>query len=247
MEVFAVRKTSITIVIMIMTIMLSGCGKNKSEKINEKELEIEQKYGIEIEKVREEDLKVISEYFAKLPDGFVEELKTYQDYEEYQDRKIYIYVSGDGVTDVKNDVSRGDYWILNNNKEIEDQLAYCTMESVSYNISYRKKGTNLLHAWNRYNPSIYDYSDDKEYFKYLYNEDNQEEAYFIGDEPALDDIDDEARMFSLLMTEDEKGIEILDKAPKIRQKALYIRDVIQFSFETVDTTAYWNRHFAGKE
>ena len=247
MEVFAVRKTSITIVIMIMTIMLSGCGKNKSEKINEKELEIEQKYGIEIEKVREEDLKVISEYFAKLPDGFVEELKTYQDYEEYQDRKIYIYVSGDGVTDVKNDVSRGDYWILNNNKEIEDQLAYCTMESVSYNISYRKKGTNLLHAWNRYNPSIYDYSDDKEYFKYLYNEDNQEEAYFIGDEPALDDIDDEARMFSLLMTEDEKGIEILDKAPKIRQKALYIRDVIQFSFDTVDTTAYWNRHFAGKE
>ena len=93
------------------------------EKINEKELEIEQKYGIEIEKVREEDLKVISEYFAKLPDGFVEELKTYQDYEEYQDRKIYIYVSGDGVTDVKNDVSRGDYWILDNNKEIEDQLA----------------------------------------------------------------------------------------------------------------------------
>ena len=92
--------------------------------------------------------------------------------EEYPDRKIYIYVSGDGVTDVKNDVSRGDYWILNNNKEIEDQLAYCTMESVSYNISYRKKGTNLLHAWNRYNPSIYDYSDDKEYFKYLYNEDN---------------------------------------------------------------------------
>ena len=133
------RKTSITIVIMIMTIMLSSCGKNKSEKINEKELEIEQKYGIEIEKVREEDLKVISEYFAKLPDGFVEELKTYQDYEEYQDRKIYIYVSGDGVTDVKNDVSRGDYWILDNNKEIEDQLAYCTMESVSYNISYRKR------------------------------------------------------------------------------------------------------------
>ena len=241
------KKTFITVAIMIMAITLSGCGKNKSERLNERELEIEQKYGIEIEKVREEDLKVISEYFAKLPDGFVEELKTYQDYEEYQDRKIYIYVSGDGVTDVKNDVSRGDYWILDNNKEIEDQLAYCTMESVSYNISYRKKGTNLLHAWNRYNPSIYDYSDDKEYFKYLYNEDNQEEAYFIGDEPALDDIDDEARIFSLLMTEDEKGIEILDKAPKIRQKALYIRDVIQFSFDTVDTTAYWNRHFAGKE
>ena len=121
------------------------------------------------------------------------------------------------------------------------------MESVSYNISYRKKGTNLLHAWNRYNPSIYDYSDDKEYFKYLYNEDNTEEAYFIGEEPVLYAMDDEARIFSLLMTEDEKGIEILDKAPKIRQKALYIRDVIQFSFDTVDTTAYWNRHFAGKE
>ena len=241
------KKILITVTMMIMAITLSGCEKNKSERLNERELEIEQKYGIEIEKVREEDLKVIDDYFAKLPDGFVKELKTYQDYEEYPDRKIYIYVSGDGVTDVKNDVSRGDYWILNNNKEIEDQLAYCTMESVSYNISYRKKGTNLLHAWNRYNPSIYDYSDDKEYFKYLYNEDNQEEAYFIGDEPALDDIDDEARMFSLLMTEDEKGIEILDKAPKIRQKALYIRDVIQFSFDTVDTTAYWNRHFAGKE
>ena len=243
MEVFAVRKTSITIVIMIMTIMLSGCGKNKSEKINEKELEIEQKYGIEIEKVREEDLKVISEYFAKLPDGFVEELKTYQDYEEYQDRKIYIYVSGDGVTDVKNDVSRGDYWILDNNKEIEDQLAYCTMESVSYNISYRKKGTNLLHAWNRYNPSIYDYSDDKEYFKYLYNEDNTEEAYFIGEEPVLYAMDDEARIFALLMTEDEKGFEILDKAPNIRKKAFYIRNMMDYAFETVDETAYWNRYF----
>ena len=243
MEVFAVRKTSITIVIMIMTIMLSGCGKNKSEKINEKELEIEQKYGIEIEKVREEDLKVISEYFAKLPDGFVEELKTYQDYEEYQDRKIYIYVSGDGVTDVKNDVSRGDYWILNNNKEIEDQLAYCTMESVSYNISYRKKGTNLLHAWNRYNPSIYDYSDDKEYFKYLYNEDNTEEAYFIGEEPVLYAMDDEARIFALLMTEDEKGFEILDKAPNIRKKAFYIRNMMYYAFETVYETAYWKRYF----
>lgn len=45
--------------------------------------------------------KTIDEYFAKLPDGFVKELKTYQDYEEYPDRKIYIYVSGDGITDVK--------------------------------------------------------------------------------------------------------------------------------------------------
>ena len=243
MEVFAVRKTSITIVIMIMTIMLSGCEKNKSEKINEKELEIEQKYGIEIEKCREEDLKVIDDYFAKLPDGFVKELKTYQDYEEYPDRKIYIYVSGDGVTDVKNDVSRGDYWILDNNKEIEDQLAYCTMESVSYNISYRKKGTNLLHAWNRYNPSIYDYSDDKEYFKYLYNEDNTEEAYFIGEEPVLYAMDDEARIFALLMTEDEKGFEILDKAPNIRKKAFYIRNMMDYAFETVDETAYWNRYF----
>ena len=181
MEVFAVRKTSITIVIMIMTIMLSGCGKNKSEKINEKELEIEQKYGIEIEKVREEDLKVISEYFAKLPDGFVEELKTYQDYEEYQDRKIYIYVSSDGITDVKNDLSRGDYWILDNNKEIEGQLAYCTMESAYYNIKYRKNHMEAMFSIPLFNPEGYDYSDTTEYFKYLYNEDNQEEAYFIGD------------------------------------------------------------------
>ena len=247
MEVFAVRKTSITIVIMIMTIMLSGCGKNKSEKINEKELEIEQKYGIEIEKVREEDLKVISEYFAKLPDGFVEELKTYQDYEEYQDRKIYIYVSGDGVTDVKNDVSRGDYWILNNNKEIEDQLAYCTMESAYYNIEFRKNHMEAMFSIPLFNPEGYDYSDTTEYFKYLYNEDNQEEAYFIGDEPALDDIDDEARIFALLMTEDEKGFEILDKAPNIRKKAFYIRNMMDYAFETVDETAYWNRYFTETE
>lgn len=39
--------------------------KNKSERLNERELEIEQKYGIEIEKCREEDLKTIDEYFAK--------------------------------------------------------------------------------------------------------------------------------------------------------------------------------------
>ncbi len=171
-----------------MAITLSGCGKNKSERLNERELEIEQKYGIEIEKVREEDLKVIDDYFAKLPDGFVEELKTYQDYEEYQDRKIYIYVSGDGITDVKNDLSRGDYWILDNNKEIEGQLAYCTMESAYYNIEFRKNHMEAMFSIPLFNPEEYDYSDTTEYFKYLYNEDNQEEAYFIGDEPALDDI-----------------------------------------------------------
>ena len=69
------KKTFIAIAIMIMAITLSGCGKNKSERLNERELEIEQKYGIEIEKCREEDLKTIDEYFAKMPDGFIEELK----------------------------------------------------------------------------------------------------------------------------------------------------------------------------
>ena len=241
------KKTSIMITIMIMTITLSSCGKNKSEKINERELEIEQKYGIEIEKAREEDLKVIDDYFAKLPDGFIEELKTYQDYEKYPDRKIYIYVSGDGVTDVKNDLSRGDYWILDKNKEVEGQLAYCTMESVSYNLSYRKKGTSVLFAWHRYNPLDYEYGDDTEYFKYLYNEDNPEEAYFVGEEPVLYTMDDEARIFALLMTEDEKGREILDKAPNIRKKASYIRNIMDYAFETVDETAYWNRYFTETE
>lgn len=56
------EKTFIAIAIMIMAITLSGCGKNKSERLNERELEIERKYGIEIEKVREEDLKVIDDY-----------------------------------------------------------------------------------------------------------------------------------------------------------------------------------------
>ena len=170
-------------------------------------------------------------------------MKTYQDYEEYPDRKIYIYVSKDGVTDVKNDVCRGDYWILDSNKEIEGQLAYCTMESVSYNINHRKKGISALYAWPRYNPLGYDYGDDTEYFKYLYDEDNPEEKYFIGEKPVLYTMDDEARMFALLMTEDEKGREILDKAPEIRKKAFYLRNMIEFAFETVDETAYWNRYF----
>lgn len=56
------EKILITVTIMIMAITLSGCGKNKSERLNERELEIEQKYGIEIEKCREEDLKVIDDY-----------------------------------------------------------------------------------------------------------------------------------------------------------------------------------------
>lgn len=241
------KKTFVMATITITVLALSGCGKDKSEKIKEREQEIEQKYGIEIEKVREEDLKTIDEYFSKMPDGFIEELKTYQDYEEYLDRKIYIYVSKDGVTDVKNDVCRGDYWILDSNKEIEGQLAYCTMESAYYNIENRENHMDAMFSMPSFNPEGYDYSDTTKYSKYLYDGANPEETYFIGDEPVLDDMDDEARMFALLMTEDEKGIEILDKAPKIRQKALYIRDVIQFSFDTVDTTAYWNRHFAGKE
>ena len=128
------KKILITVTMMIMAITLSGCEKNKSERLNERELEIEQKYGIEIEKVREEDLKVIDDYFAKLPDGFVKELKTYQDYEEYPDRKIYIYVSGDGITDVKNDLSLGDYWILDKNREIDGQLAYCTIRLLQHRV-----------------------------------------------------------------------------------------------------------------
>ena len=241
------KKTFITVAIMIMAITLSGCGKNKSERLNERELEIEQKYGIEIEKVREEDLKVIDDYFAKLPDGFVKELKTYQDYEEYPDRKIYIYVSGDGITDVKNDLSLGDYWILDKNREIDGQLAYCTMESAYYNIEFRKNHMEAMFSIPLFNPEGYDYSDTTEYFKYLYNEDNTEEAYFIGEEPVLYAMDDEARIFALLMTEDEKGFEILDKAPNIRKKAFYIRNMMDYAFETVDETAYWNRYFTETE
>lgn len=74
-----------------------------------------------------------------------------------------------------------------------------------------------------FNPEGYDYSDTTEYFKYLYNEDNQEEAYFIGDEPALDDIDDEARIFSLLMTEDEKVLKFLIKHQKsVKRHFIYV-------------------------
>ena len=129
------KKTFIAIAIMIMAITLSGCGKNKSERLNERELEIEQKYGIEIEKCREEDLKTIDEYFAKMPDGFIKELKKYQDYEEYPDRKIYIYVSGDGITDVKNDLSLGDYWAVS--------LLYNGIRLLQHKVQKKSYGGNV--------------------------------------------------------------------------------------------------------
>lgn len=68
-------KRNILIVILMVTIfLLTGCGKSYEKKI-------EEKYGIEIETDDKDDLKKVDTYFSKLPKGFIEELKKYDDYD----------------------------------------------------------------------------------------------------------------------------------------------------------------------
>lgn len=59
---------------MVTIFLLTGCGKSYEKKI-------EEKYGIEIETDDKDDLKKVDTYFSKLPKGFIEELKKYDDYD----------------------------------------------------------------------------------------------------------------------------------------------------------------------
>ena len=94
-------KRNILIVILMVTIfLLTGCGKSYEKKI-------EEKYGIEIETDDKDDLKKVDTYFSKLPKGFIEELKKYDDYDN-RTIKIVLKKSYDEQTRVKYDISIGD-------------------------------------------------------------------------------------------------------------------------------------------
>ena len=90
-------KRNILIVILMVTIfLLTGCGKSYEKKI-------EEKYGIEIETDDKDDLKKVDTYFSKLPKGFIEELKKYDDYDN-RTIKIVLKKSYDEQTRVKYEI-----------------------------------------------------------------------------------------------------------------------------------------------
>ncbi len=233
-------KRNILIVILMVTIfLLTGCGKSYEKKI-------EEKYGIEIETDDKDDLKKVDTYFSKLPKGFIEELKKYDDYDN-RTIKIVLKKSYDEQTRVKYDISTGDCWYIDSSQDLENQISYCVIQSVIFNMVNRKDRDGLLLKWNDFNPEDYKYGDDDKYAEYFYGNTSKENAYFIDPKPLQSAGDDATTIFILLMKSDYDLDDLFKNSPKIRDKAKYLCEEIERAFETVDETAYWNRHFAGKE
>ena len=170
-------KRNILIVILMVTIfLLTGCGKSYEKKI-------EEKYGIEIETDDKDDLKKVDTYFSKLPKGFIEELKKYDDYDN-RTIKIVLKKSYDEQTRVKYDISTGDCWYIDSSQDLEDQISYCVIQSVIFNMVNRKDRDGLLLKWNDFNPQDYKYGDDDKYAEYFFTKEQEGQAGDQGDPPG---------------------------------------------------------------
>ena len=229
-------KKIVLLTMLITTIFsLTGCGKSYEKKI-------EEKYGIEIETDDKDDLKKVDTYFSKLPKGFIEELKKYDDYDN-RTIKIVLKKSYDEQTRVKYDISTGDCWYIDSSQDLEDQISYCVIQSVIFNMVNRKDRDGLLLKWNDFNPEDYKYGDDDKYAEYFYGNTSKENAYFIDPKPLQSAGDDATTIFILLMKSDYDLDDLFKNSPKICDKAKYLCEEIERAFETVDETAYWNRYF----
>ena len=232
-----IKKLILFILSAAVIFSLTGCGKSYEEKI-------EEKYGIEIENADNDALKIIDEYFAKLPKGFVAELKKY---EGIDDRKIFIKISDEHNENVNfySDIGKGDYWTIGNGEYIDFGLGCCTMYSIKCNVETRKNTNNFLSDWNDYNPEGFEYGNPEKFKNNMLGSNNDEDVYFVT-EPSVElESSDWVDMFSSMINYDMQGI--YDRCPKVRAKAKYLCEEIERVFETVDETAYWNRYFTETE
>lgn len=136
-----------------------------------------------------------------MPKGFIEELKKYDDYDN-RTIKIVLKKSYDEQTRVKYDISTGDCWYIDSSQDLEDQISYCVIQSVIFNMVNRKDRDGLLLKWNDFNPEDYKYGDDDKYAEYFYGNTSKENAYFIDPKPLQSAGDDATTIFILLMKSD---------------------------------------------
>lgn len=117
------------------------------------------------------------------------------------------------------------------------------MYSMMFHAKYSPKRDGFLSDWNDYNPDGFTYGSSSKNKKYLCSSSNIENGYFLLDETMEDPITEVQLLFSMLWDDEcmEKYNAI--NLPRIVDKMKFLCSEISRIFDTVDETAYWNRHF----
>lgn len=244
-------------------LILTGCTKTVDlSNHDEKRKNIEDKYGITISYGNDkiEDKKIasyqlysdtseldrilddIDQYFSKLPNGFLEELTSYN---KDNKTKVNIVITQKDYLGVSFELEGTEYWLIGDG-DVKMDIASDMIYSVMVHIKKSNDKDGFLNEWNNYNPTEFRYGQGSKFKKYLFGTADSENCYFITEETMDNSIDEIEGLFSTLW--DDECIEEYKKnnLPKIDAKLKYICDELKRVFETVDDDAYWGRYFIGK-
>ena len=255
-----IKKLIISTIIMSFILIITGCSKSKeTDYCLDKKEKIEAKYGITIyygkDKIKEKSvssyklldnerkvdaiLDEIDDYFSKLPEGFIEEVTTFDSDDATE--IVILILKKDSVGVSFNDREH-EYWLVNES-DTDMDLAGDMMYSMMFHAKYSPKRDGFLSDWNDYNPDGFTYGSSSKNKKYLCSSSNIENGYFLLDETMEDPITEVQLLFSMLWDDEcmEKYNAI--NLPRIVDKMKFLCSEISRIFETVDETAYWNRYF----
>lgn len=245
---------------MSFILTITGCSNSKeTDYCLDKKEKIESKYGITIcygkDKIKEKSvssyklldnerkvdaiLDEIDDYFSKLPEGFIEEVTTFDSDDATE--IVILILKKDSVGVSFNDREH-EYWLVNES-DTDMDLAGDMMYSMMFHTKYSPKRDGFLSDWNDYNPDGFTYGSSSKNKKYLCSSSNIENGYFLLDETMEDPITEVQLLFSMLW--DDECMEKYNamNLPRIVDKMKFLCSEISRIFDTVDETAYWNRHF----
>lgn len=255
-----IKKLIISTIIISFILTITGCSKSKeTDYCLDKKEKIEAKYGITIcygkDKIKEKSvssyklldnerkvdaiLDEIDDYFSKLPEGFIEEVTTFDSDDATE--IVILILKKDSVGVSFNDREH-EYWLVNES-DTDMDLAGDMMYSMMFHAKYSPKRDGFLSDWNDYNPDGFTYGSSSKNKKYLCSSSNIENGYFLLDETMEDPITEVQLLFSMLWDDEcmEKYNAI--NLPRIVDKMKFLCSEISRIFDTVDETAYWNRYF----
>ena len=249
------KKLLMTIILLAATIFLfTGCSKKDDlSACDEKRNEIEEKYGITIlygddtvsaemiSNVKlisdKEKIKVlldqVGEYFSSIPDGFIKELTSYS--------KLPVNIT---LVDEKNIgviFDEEEYWVVNE-YDIKSDIARNMIYSIYWNVNHAENSPGFLMELHKYNPLDFEYGNMEKCSKYVFNENNHDNTYFINEDMMNSFVDEIQVLFGLLCDENTMKAYNVNALPKIQAKFEYLCSELDRVFETVDENAYWARY-----
>lgn len=169
-----IKKLIISTIIMAFILIITGCSKSKeTDYCLDKKEKIEAKYGITIcygkDKIKEKSvssyklldnerkvdaiLDEIDDYFSKLPEGFIEEVTTFDSDDATE--IVILILKKDSVGVSFNDREH-EYWLVNES-DTDMDLAGDMMYSMMFHAKYSPKRDGFLSDWNDYNPDGFTY------------------------------------------------------------------------------------------